>query len=245
MARNVRVLGVIPARLNSTRLPRKVLRPICGKPMVQHVYERARCCEKFDDLVVATDSTEVQEACRRAGIPAEMTSPQHPSGTDRIFEVLSRRDAEIVVNIQGDEPLLEPAHLEALLLPFEAEPATQVSTLRVPISADEAKNPNAVKVVCDGRGNALYFSRWPIPYDRDGSGAVAYFKHLGFYAYRRPAVELFHILSPSKLELAERLEQLRFLENGIDIYVEETQYDTVGVDTEEDLRRVEGIIRNG
>ena len=242
MGRPISVLGVIPARLNSTRLPRKVLRSICGKPMVQHVYDRARRCKKLDDLVVATDSTEVLQVCRRIGIPVEMTSPHHPSGTDRIFEVLGRRQAEIVVNIQGDEPLLEPEHLEALLVPFETEPATLVSTLRVPITAGEANNPNAVKVVCDGCGNALYFSRWPIPYDRDGSGRVAYFKHLGFYAYRRRAVELFHTMSPSKLELAERLEQLRFLENGVPVRVADAPAATVGVDTEEDLHAVEAIL---
>ena len=242
MGRPISVLGVIPARLNSTRLPRKVLRSICGKPMVQHVYERARRCDRLDELVVATDSTEVLVACRSVGIPAELTLAQHPSGTDRILEVLSRHDADLVVNIQGDEPLLESAHLDALLVPFETDSDVLVSTLRVPMSAEEAKNPNAVKVVCDGRGNALYFSRWPIPYDRDASGRVAYFKHLGFYAYRRRAVELFHTLSPSKLELSERLEQLRFLENGVPIRVADAPSATVGVDTEEDLLAVEQIL---
>lgn len=242
MTRRLRVLGVIPARLNSTRLPRKVLRMICGKPMVQHVYERARRCQKLDELVVATDADEVVNACRRAAIPVEMTSPEHPSGTDRLFEVMGRHDAEILVNIQGDEPLLEPAHLDALVSPFEAEPQTLVSTLRIAITAEEAKNPNVVKVVCDARRNALYFSRWPVPYDRDGKQPVQYFKHLGLYAYRRSAVELFHSLPPSKLELAERLEQLRFLEHGVPIRVADAPFATVGVDTEDDLRIVERIL---
>jgi 3-deoxy-manno-octulosonate cytidylyltransferase (CMP-KDO synthetase) len=242
MTSRVRVLGVIPARLNSTRLPRKVLRTICGKPMVQHVYERAWLCRTLDQLVVATDADEVADVCRRAGIPVEMTSPHHASGSDRLFEVMGRRDAEIVVNIQGDEPLLEPGHVDSLLRPFD-EPHVQVSTLRIAMTAAEAQNPNAVKVVCDATGRALYFSRSVIPYDRDAKGDVRYFKHLGFYAYRRDALELFHRLPPSRLEQAERLEQLRFLENGVSIHVADAPAATVGVDTEDDLRRVEEIVR--
>jgi 3-deoxy-manno-octulosonate cytidylyltransferase (CMP-KDO synthetase) len=242
MTSRVRVLGVIPARLNSTRLPRKVLRLICGKPMVQHVYERARLCRALDQLVVATDADEVAAACRRAAIPVEMTSPHHASGSDRLFEVMGRRDAEIIVNIQGDEPLLEPSHVDSLLRPFD-QPDVQVSTLRVAIDAAEAQNPNAVKVVCDAAGRALYFSRSVVPYDRDASGDIQYFKHLGFYAYRRDALQLFHRLPPSRLEQAERLEQLRFLENGVAIHVADAPVATVGVDTEDDLRRVEEILR--
>jgi len=236
------VLGVIPARLNSTRLPRKVLREICGKPMVQHVYERARRCSRLTDLVVATDSLEVAEVCRRQEIPVEMTSPDHPSGTDRLHEVMTRHDAEIFVNIQGDEPLIDPGHIKALLQPFESEPQTQVSTLRIAITPEEAKNPNVVKVVCDRHGNALYFSRWPVPFDRDGTSPVPYFKHLGLYAYRRDALELFHSLPPATLELAERLEQLRFLDYGLPIRVAESPFATVGVDTEEDVYAVEQIL---
>jgi 3-deoxy-manno-octulosonate cytidylyltransferase (CMP-KDO synthetase) len=211
--------------------------------MVQHVFESARRCAGLDEVVVATDSDEVLGVCRSLMIPAEITSPEHASGTDRIFEVMTRRHADIFVNIQGDEPLLEPAHLERLLEPFQTAPATQVSTLRTAITGEEAKNPNAVKVVCDARGNALYFSRWPIPYDRDGKSSVQYFKHLGLYAYSRNALELFHSLAPSKLELAERLEQLRFLEHGVPIRIADAPFGTVGVDTEDDLRRVEQILR--
>lgn len=242
MSQRWSVLGVIPARLNSTRLPRKVLREICGRPMVQHVYERARQCSWLTDLVVATDSLEVAEVCRRHEIPVEMTSPDHPSGTDRLHEVMKRRDAEIFVNIQGDEPLIDPAHIDALLQPFANEPQTQVSTLRIAITPEEAKNPNVVKVVCDVYGNALYFSRWPIPFDRDGKEPVTYFKHMGLYAYRRDALALFNSLPPSNLEQVERLEQLRFLENGVRIRVAETSIATVGVDTENDLRAVEQIL---
>ncbi len=242
MPKSLRTLGVIPARLNSTRLPRKVLRPICGKPMVQHVYERARRCRGLDHLVVATDSDEVREVCREAAIPVEMTATTHASGTDRIFEVAGRYHAEILVNIQGDEPMLDPAHIDALLEPFDVRPATLVSTLQTPIDAEEAKNPNNVKVVCGTARQALYFSRWPIPYDRDGKKPVRYFKHLGLYAYRASALELFHRLPPSWLELCERLEQLRFLESGIPIHVADAPFATVGVDTEEDLRAVEEIL---
>jgi 3-deoxy-manno-octulosonate cytidylyltransferase (CMP-KDO synthetase) len=242
MAHRVRVLGVIPARLNSTRLPRKVLRSICGKPMVQHVYERARTCRRLDDLVVATDSEEVFDVCRRLRISVEMTSPDHASGTDRMFEVMGRRGGEILVNIQGDEPLLEAAHIDALLVPFEADSSTPVTTLRTPITEQEAANPNHVKVVCDANGNALYFSRWPIPYNRDRSAPVVYFKHLGLYAYRHHVLSRFHSLAPSPLERSERLEQLRLLENGIRIRVAEAPFATVGVDTEEDLRAVEQIL---
>ena len=243
MSQRWSVLGVIPARLNSTRLPRKVLREICGRPMVQHVYERARQCPRLTELVVATDSLEVAEVCRRLGIPVEMTSPDHPSGTDRLHEVMTRRDAEIFVNIQGDEPLIDPGHIDALLEPFEQEPQTQISTLCIAITPEEAKNPNVVKVVSDRHGNAIYFSRWPIPFDRDGASPVQYFKHMGLYAYRRDPLKVFHSLPPSKLELAERLEQLRFLEYGLPIRVAETMFATVGVDTEEDLRTVERILQ--
>ncbi len=242
MTTRSRILGVIPARLASTRLPRKVLRTICGRPMLQHVYERARSCARLDELVIATDSDEVAEVCRRLLMPCEMTSPEHASGTDRLFEVASRRRAEIYVNIQGDEPLIDPAHLDALLLPFDREPLTQVATLRIAITADEAKNPNVVKVVCDRDGNALYFSRSSIPFDRDGTEPVTYFKHMGLYAYRRGALARFHSLPPSSLELAERLEQLRFLDNGVSIHVAETTVGTIGVDTEDDLRAVERIL---
>jgi 3-deoxy-manno-octulosonate cytidylyltransferase (CMP-KDO synthetase) len=210
--------------------------------MVQHVYERARLCDRMIELIVATDSVEVAEVCRRLEIPVEMTASDHASGTDRLHEVMTRHDAEILVNIQGDEPLVDPVHIDGLLQPFYDEPQTQVSTLRIMISAEEAQKPHVVKVVCDVYGNALYFSRWPIPFDRDGHERVTYFKHMGLYAYRRAALELFHSLPPSKLELIERLEQLRFLENGVRIRVAETSCPTVGVDTEDDLRAVERLL---
>jgi 3-deoxy-manno-octulosonate cytidylyltransferase (CMP-KDO synthetase) len=210
--------------------------------MVQHVYERARRCDHLNDLIVATDSLEVAEVCRRLEIPVEMTASDHASGTDRLHEVMCRHDAEIVVNVQGDEPLVDPSHIDGLLQPFQDEPQTQVSTLRIIISPEEAQKPHVVKVVCDVHGNALYFSRSAIPFARDGNEPVTYFKHMGLYAYRRAALELFHSLPPSKLELIERLEQLRFLENGVRIRVSETSHATVGVDTEDDLHAVERLL---
>ena len=235
------VLGVIPARLQSTRLPRKVLREIAGKPMILHVWERARQTKSLTDLLVATDATEVVEACRLFGIPVVLTSPEHPSGTDRVWEIAQTRVADVYVNIQGDEPLLSPRHLEALIEPFQRRPETQVSTLCIRATPEEVAKPQVTKVVRDAEGRALYFSKLPIPFDRDGTGAV-HFKHAGFYAYRRAALEAFHRRPPSPLELTERLEQLRFLEHGIPIVVMETSEPTIGVDTEEDLRAVEAYL---
>jgi 3-deoxy-manno-octulosonate cytidylyltransferase (CMP-KDO synthetase) len=238
------ILGVIPARLDSMRLPGKVLRPICGRPMLYHVFARASRCGLLDDLVVATDSNEVHGYCVRNQMKVCMTSTAHTSGTDRIHEVMQSLPADIYVNIQGDEPMIRPAHLEALLQPFLKDPSAQVSTLKTPITADEAHNPNCVKVVTDVDGKALYFSRYAIPYNRDQAAGAAYFKHLGLYAYTRSALDRFHRLPPSRLEQTERLEQLRFLEHGIPISVAETPHDTIGVDTEDDLLRVEQYFRD-
>ena len=237
----LRVLGVIPARLQSTRLPRKVLRDIVGKPLVVHVYEAARRAPELSDLLVATDSPEVADACAKYHVPTMMTSARHPSGTDRIWEVAQSRTADVYVNVQGDEPLLAPEHIRLLVNPFRERPATQVSTLKIRLAPHEADNPNVNKVVCGADGRALYFSKYPIPYDRDGIGA-ARFKHQGFYAYRKAALDAFHRLERSPLELAENLEQLRFLENGIDIVVVETTEPTIGVDTEADLEAVAALM---
>ncbi len=238
-----RVLGVIPARLESVRLPRKPLRELCGHPLIAWVYFRAIQAASVDRLVVATDAEEVAAACRARSIPVEMTSSAHRSGTDRIVEVMRRLPAEIYLNVQGDEPMVTGRHLELLLEPFSRDPATQVSTLKVEMSAAQAHDPNNVKVVTDASGRALYFSRAMIPHDRDASGQAAYFKHLGLYAYTAAALEKFSTLPPSRLEQLEKLEQLRFLENGIPIAVAETSEDTIGVDTEEDLRAVEAWLR--
>jgi 3-deoxy-manno-octulosonate cytidylyltransferase (CMP-KDO synthetase) len=232
------ILGVIPARLASSRLPRKVLREIAGRPMIAHVYERARQAPHLTDILVATDSDEVLAACRALHIPAVMTSTAHPSGTDRVWEVAQGRAADVYVNIQGDEPLVTSGHVERLVTPFIERPETQVSTLCIRATADELQDANVNKVVRDVMGRALYFSKYPIPYDRDGLRPVRY-KHIGLYAYRFHALDAYHRLAPTPLELAERLEQLRFLENGIPIVVAETDEPTIGVDTEKDLRAVE------
>lgn len=197
-----RVLGVIPARLESTRLPRKVLRLILGQPMIAWVYRHARQAQGLDALVVATDSEEIAAYCRGNQIPVAMTSSAHRSGTDRLVEVMGRELADIYVNIQGDEPTVTAEHIELLLRPFREVPETRVSTLKVAINAEQAQNPNNVKVVTDLKGRALYFSRAPIPYDRDGSGRVRYYKHLGLYAYAAEALRLFSTLLPSQLEAA-------------------------------------------
>lgn len=237
-----RILAVIPARLASTRLPRKVLREIAGEPMLAWVYRAARACPQLHQVLIATDSEEVMKFALENGLPAVYTSADCASGTDRLHAVAESIPADIYVNVQGDEPMLRPEHITALLEPF-TRPEVQVATLATPCSADQIDNPNAVKVVTAANGRALYFSRAAIPYDRDQQGRVAYRKHLGLYAYRRAALQRFPKLEPSALEAAEKLEQLRFLENGIDIYVTETPYDTIGVDTEEDRRRVEEILK--
>jgi len=237
----ISILGVIPARLGSTRLPRKVLREIAGRPMVEWVWRAAVESNCMDQVVVATDSAEVAEACAARQIPVAITSPECSSGSDRVYEVSRQIDAQIYVNIQGDEPLLTPEHFAPLLALF-ARPEVQVSTISVPCPPDDIANPNAVKVVTAADGRALYFSRSTIPYDRDRANYAGYRKHLGVYAYRKPALEQFAALAPSPLEQIERLEQLRLLENGIDLYVAQAVEDTIGVDVEEDLRRVEVIL---
>jgi 3-deoxy-manno-octulosonate cytidylyltransferase (CMP-KDO synthetase) len=236
-----RIIGVIPARLASTRLPRKVLRDIAGEPMLAWVYRAARACPQLDEVIVATDSAEVQALCDQRGWRCLLTSPDLPSGTDRLCAVSRVVDADIYVNIQGDEPLLLPDHITAILALFTS-PAVDVTTPKVRCTPEDVANPNAVKVVTALDGRALYFSRSTIPFDRDGHGDATYWKHLGLYAYRRAALERFAALAPTELELSERLEQLRLLENGISIYVAETAHDTIGVDTEADRQRVEEIL---
>ena len=233
------ILGVIPARLSSTRLPRKVLREIRGVPMVVEVFRRTRASPLLSDLLVATDSDEVIAVCRAHHVPAVMTGAHHTNGTDRLWEVSRGRAADVYVNIQGDEPLIAPVHIERLVRPFLTEPEVQVTTLKIRATPEEVASRTANKVVTNVHGDALYFSRLPIPFDRDGKGGIVYWKHIGLYAYRRSVLETYHTLPPSALERAEQLEQLRLLEAGIPIRVLETNQPTIGVDTEEDLRAVE------
>ena len=238
------IIAVIPARLASTRLPRKILREIAGRPMLAWVYEATRRCTGLNDVIVATDSGEIFAVCEKNGWHVRMTSPEARSGTERVHEVSNQIAADVYVNVQGDEPLARQEHLDALVALMQ-DPSIQVGTLKTPIpdGSGDIHNPNAVKVVTDSQRRALYFSRATIPFDRDRVGKIRYFKHLGFYAYRKPALDQFVRWPESSLELSERLEQLRFLENGIGISLAETPYDTVGVDTEEDLQRVEKILK--
>ncbi len=238
----VKAIAIIPARIASTRLPRKILREIAGRPMLAHVYDAAGACAQLQDVIVATDSEEIATVCRQNGWHYRLTSPEHRSGTDRVHEVAQTVDADVYVNVQGDEPLARREHLD-VLLELMSRDGVQVGTLKTPCSAEDVDNPNAVKVVTALDGRALYFSRATIPFDRDRAGAVRYYKHLGFYAYRKTALDAFCTWPESDLERAERLEQLRFLDHGIAIHVAETPFDTVGVDTEDDLKRVEGILR--
>lgn len=238
----MKAIAIIPARIASTRLPRKILREIDGRTMLDRVYNAARGASTLADVIVATDSQEILDVCRAHGWNARITSDQHRSGTDRVHEVAQTVAADVYVNVQGDEPLARPEHLVSLLNLMQRD-NVQVGTLKTPCGREDIANPNAVKVVADKNDRALYFSRSTIPFDRDSRGDIAYFKHLGFYAYRKPALDQFCCWPESSLERSERLEQLRFLENGTDIYVAETPYDTIGVDTEADLKRVEEILR--
>ena len=236
----MRILAVIPARLGSTRLPRKPLRQIAGLPMIGHVYRAVAESGVLSasDVVIATDSGEILDVCRTHGWNAEMTSEKHRSGTERVHEIAQRHAADVYLNIQGDEPLTRPEHIRDLIAVMQRADV-EVGTLKTPMPPHDVQNPNAVKVVTASDGRALYFSRATIPFDREGAGGT-YFKHLGFYGYRRRALDLFCSWPESALERSERLEQLRFLENGISIFVGETPFDTVGVDTEADLAAAEG-----
>ncbi len=238
----LRIMGVIPARLSSTRLSRKVLRPIGGRPMVEWVWRAAQSSGLMNPVVVATDAGEVAEACRERKIPVVMTSPACASGSDRVREVAKQMDADIYVNIQGDEPTLTAEFFPPLLDLFK-QSQVEVATLAVRCPREEFSNPNAVKLVTALDGRALYFSRATIPFDRDATGFFGYRKHLGIYAYRKAALERFASLPPSPLEKLEKLEQLRLLENGIAIYVADAPRDTIGVDTEEDLARARGVLQ--
>jgi 3-deoxy-manno-octulosonate cytidylyltransferase (CMP-KDO synthetase) len=232
-----KILGVIPARYASSRFPGKALATIASKTMLEHVYDRVKRSQYIDPLVIATDDKRIFDAARSFGAEVKMTRGDHISGTDRVAEVASQYDADIVVNIQGDEPLIDPEAIDSAVLPLIHEPAISMSTLRKQIEdPSEVGNPNVVKVVTDRFQNAIYFSRAPIPFDR-GSDAV-YYKHIGLYVYRKKFLLRYSDLPVGPLEEAERLEQMRALENGFKIRVVGTEYESLGVDTPEDLERV-------
>lgn len=232
-----RILGVIPARFASSRFPGKALATIAGKSVLQHVYERASQARYLTKLIVATDDERIYEAARKFGAVVRMTRSDHLSGTDRVAEVASAETAGLIVNIQGDEPLIDPAAIDAASLSLIEDADLSMGTLKKKIEdSNEIGNPHVVKVVTDRAGDALYFSRCPIPYVRDGS--VIHYKHIGLYVYRRKFLLRYSELPVGPLEQVERLEQLRALENGYRIRVVETEYDSLGVDTPEDLERV-------
>ena len=240
----MKVLCVIPARYASTRLPGKPLKDIAGKPMVVRVYERASQAGLVNETLVATDDERIKTAVEAAGGKAMLTRADHATGTDRLAEVAEAYpDVDLIVNVQGDEPLIEPGLIDELAGLFEGEPELAMATVKTEIEDEaEQKNPNNVKVVCDKAGYALYFSRSLMPYPRKGGCPV--YKHIGIYAYRRDFLLHYAKMEPTPLEQAESLEQLRALENGYRIKVVETKAKFVGVDTVEDLERVNEIYRN-
>jgi len=244
-----RVVVVIPARFGSQRFPGKVLATLGGRPMIAHVVERALEARLPSQVIVATDDERVAVAADGAGARVHMTSPSHPSGLDRIAEVVRALPAafDIVVNLQGDEPCIAPASIDRCAAPLLADKSVDIATLAHMIDEDAAQDVNAVKVVCDLRSNALYFSRHPIPFVRDAAanrpgGGQHHLRHVGIYAYRRRALAELAAAPPTALELAERLEQLRALEHGMTIRVTLIDETGPGVDTEEDLRRAEAYL---
>lgn len=246
----MRVTAIIPARYASTRFPGKPLADIAGKPMIRHVYERTAACARVDRVIVATDDGRISRAVQAFGGEVQMTRTDHATGTDRLAEVAERIETDLVVNVQGDEPLIEPRMIEQAVAPLLKDAAIPMGTLKTPIAtAEEYLNPNVVKVVTDRQGFALYFSRAPIPHPRDFAEdlaahfyRLAAFKHIGLYVYRRDFLLAYPTLPVTPLEQLEKLEQLRALEHGYRIYVAETNLSSQGVDTPEDLARVKAVV---
>jgi 3-deoxy-manno-octulosonate cytidylyltransferase (CMP-KDO synthetase) len=239
----MRVAAVIPARIGSTRFPGKPLALINGKPMIQYVYENASASRLIDYVVVATDDSSVQESVQSFGGEVYMTRRDHPTGTDRVAEVALNLHADIIVNIQGDEPLLPSGAIDDAIMPLLRDERAVMSTLKTALRpVDDPRDQNVVKVATGKHGEALYFSRSPIPCNRNAAQPARIFRHIGLYVYRRSFLFEFTKLPQSPLELAESLEQLRALENGYPIIVQETDYYPVGVDVPSDIRRVEAIL---
>ncbi len=235
-------IGIIPARYQSTRLEGKVLKDLLGKSVIRHVWENAKRAALLDDLIVATDDERVMSEVLSFGGKAVMTAKEHKTGTDRLREVVNPIDTKVVVNIQADEPLLHPSMIDDIVRPLLKDSAIVMTTLKKKITdPHDLKNPNVVKVVTDKNGYAIYFSRSPIPYPRFDEG-VTFYKHIGLYGFTKDFLFTFTNLPPSALEGIEGLEQLRVLENGYKIKVEETQFDTIGIDTQEDLERAREVL---
>ena len=243
-ALSMTTIGVIPSRYASTRLPGKSLVSLCGKPLVQWVYERAKQAKQLSSLVVATDDERIRAAVEKFGGQAVMTKPEHPSGTDRIAEAIRGMPGDVIINIQGDEPLIDPALIDGLALAMNRDAAWDMGTAATSImKADDLANPAVVKVVKDAEGRALYFSRSVIPHVRDAGTSVKHWRHIGIYAYRRSFLEKLVKTPPCELELAEKLEQLRALYLGCRMKVIETIDVGLGVDTPDDVARAEKALR--
>jgi len=241
-----KVLAVIPARYASSRFPGKIIAPVAGKPVVYLTYLRAIQAKLISEALIAADDERVVEALRPYDVRVVMTRNDHPSGTDRIAEVAANSDADIIVNVQGDEPLIDPKTIDETIQPLLDQPDVCMSTARnLIVDPEQIDNPNVVKVVCDARGHALYFSRCAIPFIRDAADRAAappcYWQHVGLYVYRRDFLLRFAKMPQTPLEKLEKLEQLRVLENGFMIAVVDTEYDSVGVDTPEDLEKVRSL----
>ncbi len=234
---------VIPARLESTRLSKKLLREIHGKSIIQYVYENAKKAKKPSRVLVACDHPELEQAVKKFGGEVMMTSTKHQSGTERLTEVAEKLKADLFINLQADEPLMDSSVVDDLIAAMEMSPESVMATACIRMDDEESfHNPNVVKVVKNYKDEALYFSRSPIPHDRDKQERPSFFKHLGIYIYRRDFLLKIQSLKPSALEKCEKLEQLRVLDNGFSIKVLETAYDSIGVDVEEDFKRVEKIL---
>lgn len=245
MTGKLKVVGVIPARFGSSRFYGKIIADICGKPMIQRVYERSIKSKLLDQVIVAVDDQRVFDCVQQFGGEAVMTSPDHKSGTDRLAEAIEKIDADIVVNIQGDQPLFDSVMVDEAVRPMIEDPTIKMSTLKVKIGEEDYNDPAVVKVVVDENDFALYFSRSLIPFSRD-KGAVDVYEHVGLYAYRKDFLLEIAKLPQTYLEKTEMLEQLRVMEKGYKIKVIETQSDSfsgISVDTPEDLAKVEKIIK--
>ncbi len=245
-----RVVAIIPARYASERFPGKVIALLAGKPLVVHTYERTCSAKRLSEVLVATDDERIVEALKPYNVRTVMTRTDHPTGTDRIAEVAAKLDADIIVNVQADEPLVDPLLIDAAIKPLIDDPGVAMATARHPIREMALiHDPNCVKVVCDAQGHALYFSRSPIPFVRatghDPHRENLYWQHIGLYVFRRDFLLRFAQMKPTPLERLEKLEQLRVLENGYVIAVVEARARTIGVDTPEDLARVEKALTEG
>mgnify|MGYP001601126575 CR=1 FL=1 len=240
----IQAIGVIPARYGATRFEGKLLKDLCGKPVIQHVYERAKKAKLLDDLVVAADDDRIVKAVESFGGKVVFTSKSHSTGTDRLTEVVNQLDVKIVVNIQGDEPLIHPFLIDDLVRTMQDNPeAVMATVVKKSQSLEEFNSPDVVKAVIDQNRNALYFSRQPIPtFLKPNAEKSFFYKHIGIYAYNKDFLFMFKKLPKSYLEKNERLEQLRALESGYKIKVIETQFETVGVDTPEDLELARSIL---